>query len=126
MAQTPEQTGNSTDLGLRLKKAVVARHIYFTFSHAKNIKLLTVFGAVAVLVPPPFGLMTAGVVAGMYGAGSFIGRNLSRSFRQAMGYAQPGDFDVLAEFNRIQRQGHKQVVPLSMVQKTVFPGFEMR
>lgn len=109
-----------------MKKAAVAAHMSLTFSQAKNIKLLTIFGAIAAFVPPPFGFVTATILVGGYAAGSYAGRRLSRSFREAMGYAQPGDFEILGIFNHIQNEGIRKMVPLASVQKTVFPGAEIR
>ena len=112
--------------GLRLKKAVVATHLYFTFAHGGNMGRLALFATVAVVVPPPLGLVTASVVAATYGAVSSVGRSASRAFRNALGLAHPGDFDVLAEFNRIQREAPRLFVAVRPPQKTVFPAVEMR
>ena len=104
MAQTPEQAGTSSRGSLRLKKAAVALHLYFTFSHHGNMKLLGIFGVVAMTVPPPVGLVTAVITVAAISAVQGTGRRLSYAFRAARGYAQPGDFDILSTFNRMQHE----------------------
>jgi hypothetical protein len=126
MAQTPEQTGNSNHGMLRLKKAAVATYFFFALSHAGNARQLAMFGLIAALVPPPVGLLAATVLVGGYKAAMAAGRSLSHAFRDAKGYAQPGDFEILGEFNRIQREAPRLIVPLPRPEKTVFPRFEIR
>ena len=79
------------------------------------MKLLGIFGVVAVTVPPPVGLVTAVITVAAISAVQGAGRRLSYAFREARGYAQPGDFDILSTFNRMQHETphHVRISPPS-------------
>lgn len=126
MAQTPEQTGNSNRGVLWLKKTAAATYMYLTICQDGNASRLWLFGALAVFVPPPLGIISATAAVAALSLAQASGRSLARAFREANGYAHPGDFDILGEFNRLQREAPRQFVPLPRHQKTVFPGFEIR
>lgn len=126
MAKTPERAGSSTNGGLRLKKAALASCISI-FPHISRTKSgLVIFGAIAVVVPPPFGFVSGLFAAVAYNATASASQSALRTARRSMGYATAEDFDVLAEFNRLQRMGHRYIVPEYRGQKTVFPVPEMR
>ncbi len=95
---------------MQMKKAALATFLYCLFSHGSNVKLMTLFGAIAIFVPPPFGLAAATVVVGSIGGAMAAQRSLTRAFREVRGHAHPGDFEILGEFNRIQRQGLRATV----------------
>lgn len=84
------------------------------------------FGLVAVVVPPPLGFVSGLFAAVAYNVTATAGQSALRTARQSLGYGSREDFDVLAEFNRLQRTGHRYVVPDYRGQKTVFPVLEMR
>ncbi len=131
MAKTPERTGNPSRWGLRLKKAALASYIS-VFPHIGRTKSgLVLFGAVAVVVPPPLGFVSGLFAAVAYNVTASATQTALRTARRSFGYATREDFDVLAEFNRLQRNPHRYTVPVCRGQvypgqKTVFPAPEMR
>ncbi len=126
MAKTPVRTGNSNDWGLRLKKAALVSYVSIVPHISKTKSGLVIFGAVAVSVPPPLGIITGFFTAVTYNVAAGVGQKALRSARRGMGYASQEDYDVLAEFNRLQLAGHRQVISVHNTQKTVFPAPEMR
>lgn len=127
MAKTPANTGASSRWGLRLKKAVVASYISL-FPHIGRTKSgLVVFGAVAMAVPPPLGFVSGVFAAVAYNAGAGAIRTAFQTACRRLGGATREDFNVLAEFNRLQTTGPRYIVQgLRQGQKTVFPVPEMR
>ncbi len=130
MAQMPEQTGTS-QINIRgIRKTLAASTIAFYLTgtqYVNDVRVLAGLAIVAAVVPPPFGFLTAGALAGVYGSGKYLTRHAMDAFRNYKGYAQPGDFDVLGQYNRLADKAYRVIVPMpAPIQKTVFPALEMR
>ena len=131
MAKTPEHTGNPSRWGLRLKKAALASYISIFPYISRTKSGLALFGVVAVVVPPPMGFVSGVFAAVAYNMTATATQTAFRNARCSFGYATAEDYNVLAEFNRLQQTGHRYTVPGILApgyqsQKTVFPAPEMR
>lgn len=126
MAQTPERTGKLSHWGLRLKRAALASYVSIVPHITRTKSGFVIFGAVAVVVPPPLGFVSGVFAAVAYNATASVGQSALRSARRRMGYATREDFAVLDEFNRLQQTGHRYLIEGYQRQKTVFPALEMR
>lgn len=123
VAQTPVVTGtakNQSLLGLR--KTVAASSFVFLMRYSGDVRRLAIFATVALVVPPPVGLVSGVLAVGFYEAAKASGR----ACRDMMGIPQPEDFEALAEVNRRYKDAHREIVALPRYQKTVFPAVEMR
>lgn len=130
MAQMPEPTGVSRIKNCGVRNLTASSILAFHLTGAQYINDMRVLGALAIVaavVPPPFGFLTAGALVGVYGSGKYLTRHAMRAFRNYKGYAQPGDFEVLGQYNRLADNAYRVIVPLpARIQKTVFPAVEMR
>ncbi len=117
-----------------IKKAAAASTLSFFLmgsQYVKDVRVLAGLALVALVVPPPFGFATAATMAVAYGSGKYLTRHAMHAFRAYKGYAQPGDFDVLDQYNRLTDHAYRLSVPLPVhmtksFQKTVFRPAEIR
>lgn len=116
-----------------MKQAVAASMLAFFLTASPDVKRLALFSVIALVVPPPLGLVTGLAAVGLHVGCQTVVRSAGRVYRDIRGYAQPGDFDVLAEFNRINREAPRVHVSVPVCkagparhEKTVFLTAEMR
>lgn len=138
-AKTPK-TGTSRSTGLRLKKAALACYLALFPYIGRSKGSFVVFGATAMIVPPPFGFVSGVLAAVAFNISAAAGGHLLKSAQDSIGFVTRHDLDILAQFNRLQQQGPRQVMTLPSApppvlssalsqargQKTVFPVAEMR
>lgn len=116
-----------------MKQAVAASTLAFFLTASLDVKRLALFSIIALVVPPPLGIVTGLAAVGLHVSCQTVARSAGRVYRDILGYAQPGDFDVLAEFNRVNREAPRLHVPVPVYtagspwhEKTVFLTAEMR
>lgn len=107
---------------LGLRRAIAATSLALYLRYSGDVRRLAVFATVAVIVPPPAGIVTGLLAVGFYEAAK-ASRRAGRDF---LGLAQPEDYDILAEVNRRYCAPHREIIPLPRPEKTVFPALEMR
>lgn len=116
-----------------MKQAVAASTLAFFLTASLDVKRLALFSIIALVVPPPLGIATGLAAVGLHAGCESVVRSAGRVYRDIRGYAQPGDFDTLAEFNRVNREAPRLQVPMPIYtaavvprEKTVFLTAEMR
>lgn len=107
---------------LGLRRVVAATSLAFYLRYSGDVKRLAVFATVAVIVPPPAGIVSGLLAVGFYEAAKASGR----AYRDVMGLPQPEDLAVLDEVNRRYKEARREIVPFRHPEKTVFPALEMR
>lgn len=101
---------------------MAASSLVFLMRYSGDVRRLAVFLTVAVIVPPPAGIVSGLLAVGFYEAAKVSGR----VYRDVMGLPRPEDFAALAEVNRRYKEAHREIMPLPRPEKTVFPAMEMR
>lgn len=116
-----------------MKQAVAASTLAFFLTASLDVKRLALFSIIALVVPPPLGIATGLAAVGLHAGCQSVARSAGRVYRDIRGYAQPGDFDILAEFNRAHREAPRLYIPVAAYvagrarhEKTVFLTAEMR
>lgn len=116
-----------------MKQAVAASTLAFFLTASLDVKRLALFSIIALVVPPPLGIVTGLAAAGLYAGCQSVAQSAGWVYRDIRGYAQPGDFEILAEFNRANLEAPRLHVPvptytavLAPCEKTVFLTAEMR